>query len=242
MLHDFFCLKERCPFCHGQLATCDCIYEVLGLSPEERRAVEEYENDSVEPLEGIMERWKLALNEKGRIPYQPRRLGIDPDGLIYVSAKGYLPFIRKLLAEGVPVDATNEVAHTPLMAAAWNSRVKVVSLLLSLGADVHRSNDHGFTPLHCAVSSPSSDYILSLQAECVQLLLEGGALPNVRDKGGSTPLMKASWFGCTPSVVNLLRAGADSSVKNDRGRSAEDLARERGHNEIVNILSSRHPQ
>jgi len=38
-------------------------------SEEERRAIEEYIDDSVEPLRGVMERWEEALNRKGRVPY-----------------------------------------------------------------------------------------------------------------------------------------------------------------------------
>jgi hypothetical protein len=67
-LHEWFCLKERCPFCGGQLASCDCITRELHLSDDERAAVAAYEDDSVEPLKGIMERWKAALNAKGRVP------------------------------------------------------------------------------------------------------------------------------------------------------------------------------
>jgi hypothetical protein len=40
----------------------------LKLTPEERRVVEDYVDDSVEPLMGINERWEKALNKKGRIP------------------------------------------------------------------------------------------------------------------------------------------------------------------------------
>lgn len=68
-LHEWFCTKEECPFCHGQLASCDCIYRELKLSDEERTAVEEFIDDSVEPLRGIVERWTRALEAKGRIPW-----------------------------------------------------------------------------------------------------------------------------------------------------------------------------
>jgi len=67
-LHESFCLKERCPFCGGQLVSCPCIFEVLKLTPEETRVVEDYVDDSVEPLMGINERWEKSLNKKGRIP------------------------------------------------------------------------------------------------------------------------------------------------------------------------------
>jgi hypothetical protein len=68
-LHAIFCTKEQCPFCGGQLASCDCCITVLGLSDAERVAVEEYVDDSVEPLRGIMERWAAALDAKGRIGF-----------------------------------------------------------------------------------------------------------------------------------------------------------------------------
>jgi hypothetical protein len=42
---------------------------VLTPSEEERQAIEEYIDDSVEPLRGVMERWEEALNRKGRVPY-----------------------------------------------------------------------------------------------------------------------------------------------------------------------------
>ena len=68
-LHEIFCIRERCPFCSAQLVSCDCISKVLDLSAEEKLAVDEYIDDSVEPLRGINERWVKALNRKGRVPF-----------------------------------------------------------------------------------------------------------------------------------------------------------------------------
>lgn len=68
-LHALFCTRERCPFCGAQLASCACKYDVLTLTEEERTSLEEYIDDSVEPLRGVMERWEEALNRKGRVPY-----------------------------------------------------------------------------------------------------------------------------------------------------------------------------
>ena len=68
-LHELFCTKERCPCCGGQLASCNCIVKVLDLSDEELAAVEEYVDDSEEPLRGIVERWKTALESAGRVPF-----------------------------------------------------------------------------------------------------------------------------------------------------------------------------
>lgn len=68
-LHELFCLRERCPFCGGQLVVCGCMSSVLKLSPDEQRVVDEYIDDSVEPLLGINERWVSALNRKGRVPF-----------------------------------------------------------------------------------------------------------------------------------------------------------------------------
>jgi len=68
-LHDRGCLKERCPFCFGQLPLCDCIFVVLDLNPAEREIVEEYIDDMEEPLQSIVLRWRSVLDGKGRIPF-----------------------------------------------------------------------------------------------------------------------------------------------------------------------------
>ena len=68
-LHDLFCLQERCPFCFDQLAVCRCIHSVLSLTPVERQLVDEYVDDSIEPLKGIVDRWTAALEKQGRLRY-----------------------------------------------------------------------------------------------------------------------------------------------------------------------------
>jgi hypothetical protein len=42
---------------------------VLQLSVDEQDLVDSYEDDSQEPLRGIIMRWERALQRKGRIPY-----------------------------------------------------------------------------------------------------------------------------------------------------------------------------
>jgi hypothetical protein len=69
-LHEPFCNRELCPFCGDFITTCDCIFKVLGLSYAERVAVEEYIDDSVEPLRGICARWRQAVEAKGRVPFR----------------------------------------------------------------------------------------------------------------------------------------------------------------------------
>lgn len=68
-LHEIFCLKETCPYCGNQLVDCGCISTVLQLTPEEQEVLDAYDDDSVEPLQGINNRWMKALNRKGRIPF-----------------------------------------------------------------------------------------------------------------------------------------------------------------------------
>ena len=67
--HEPFCSRELCPFCGDFITTCDCIFKVLSLTDDERKVVEEYEDDWVQPLRGICDRWRAAVEAKGRVPY-----------------------------------------------------------------------------------------------------------------------------------------------------------------------------
>jgi len=53
--HELGCDLEQCPFCGGQLISCDCCYEILNidgrLTPEQRM------------------QWERTLNDKGRVPF-----------------------------------------------------------------------------------------------------------------------------------------------------------------------------
>jgi Ankyrin repeats (3 copies)/Ankyrin repeat len=68
-LHEPFCNRELCPFCRDFVTTCECIFNVLSLSADERKIVEDFEDDSVEPLRSICDRWFAAVEAQGRIPY-----------------------------------------------------------------------------------------------------------------------------------------------------------------------------
>lgn len=69
-IHEPFCNREICPFCGDFVTTCECIFEVLALTDAERMVVEEYVDDSIEPLRGICARWSSAVWAKGRVPFQ----------------------------------------------------------------------------------------------------------------------------------------------------------------------------
>lgn len=216
-LHDLFCTKERCPFCGNQLASCDCISSVLKLSETEKKALDDYVDDSVPPLSGIMQRWKDALHQKGRIPFEAYR-----DDPLRAAHRGDLEALSDFLDDGFLPNSRNEVGYTALMSAARGAQVEVIRFLLARGADATLADQNGFTALRCAVMQPSSDG--AREAACVRILVEAGAEPNVRDGNDGTPLMGAAWFGCVEAARELLQRGADATLVDKKGRTAKDLA------------------
>lgn len=89
-----------------------------------------------------------------------------------------------------------------------------------------------FTPLHSAVMHPNDHG----NPEAVQKLLEMGANPNIQDnEHGETPLHIAlRWGNREPIVKLLIEHGADLTIKNKEGKSAQDLLNAQNNTNFAN--------
>jgi ankyrin repeat protein len=100
-------------------------------------------------------------------------------------------------------------------------------LLVEAGADVNRPSQNSFrvTPLHSAVASG--------KVELLDLLLAHGAAADPEEFLGATPLHSAAGRGQREMVQRLRAAGADPRRKTQDGKTAADLARQFGHNDLA---------
>jgi ankyrin repeat protein len=69
-------------------------------------------------------------------------------------------------------------------------------------------------------------------------LLDRGVAVDTRYKHDLTALMWAAGSGQKDAVEMLLRRGANKALKDDRGKTAADIARELGHKEVVALLDA----
>jgi ankyrin repeat protein len=151
------------------------------------------------------------------------------------AAAGDTPRLRELL-DGDPslVNSYAADGFHPLGLAAFFRRVDAVRLLLDRGADVAAParNRLAVTALHSAVATDAAPVDL----EIVRMLLDAGAPVNVPHLGGGTPLHSAAFTGDAEVVRTLLDRGADPTLRTDDGKTAIDIARERGHAAVAEML------
>ncbi len=91
-----------------------------------------------------------------------------------------------------------------------------------------RLNSERRTALHLAAASGTS--------KCTEQLLSSGALPDLRDWHGETPLLLASEQGCESVVALLIKEGCDIRATNDSGWNALHLAIKKGHCNVAHRL------
>ena len=152
------------------------------------------------------------------------------------AAAGDLARVREIVGrDRAEASAVAPDRYSPLGLAAFFKRRDVVRYLLDAGADVSAaSRSGGFTPLHSAVATDAG----ARDLEIVRMLLERGADPNARSQSGSTPLHTVAFTGDRASLDLLLKRRADPTIKTNEGKTAADIARERGHEEIVSRLGT----
>ncbi|KAL6076910.1 Ankyrin 1 [Balamuthia mandrillaris] len=87
--------------------------------------------------------------------------------------------VKKLLADGCPVDKADQWGDTALHAAALCGHLSLIKLLLEKGAKPNHQNNVGSTPLHKAVAGG--------KVEAAKLLLEAGANAELANQAGRLP-------------------------------------------------------
>jgi len=130
--------------------------------------------------------------------------------------------IRKIICRDADADSLFD-------AVAAGDLAEVKRLVVGCGVDPNvREDDYGATPLHVA-----AEYGYS---EIVEVLLEHGAAPNIREKYGDTPLHYAATFGNSKVVEVLLEHGADPNARNNYGATPLHYAAAFDYPEVVKLL------
>jgi ankyrin repeat protein len=164
--------------------------------------------------------------------------------------EGDLGGIQEAVRKKVNLDILDENENTALCIAATAGRADVVDALLKAGARVDQPNGIGVTPLMLAARNGHGDLAQVLLAAGANqgaidergrsLLLDGGAALNARDlKSGHTALMAAALSGHDEVVTALLVAGADITLKDNDGETAQRLAELSQHPSTAELLKPR---
>ncbi|TCT25151.1 ankyrin repeat domain-containing protein [Thermomonas haemolytica] len=143
-----------------------------------------------------------------RLPRRP----LLPSDLPATAIVGDLDAARRLLALGLPVNATDAQGCTALLRAAGGGHRALVEFLLAQGADPGLAASTGATALSAAVSMR--------HLEIVDLLLRAGSGLDQRLPGEVSVLMLAAALGLPDMAARLLQAGADLHATDAQGQTA----------------------
>ncbi|MBN8489394.1 MAG: ankyrin repeat domain-containing protein, partial [Burkholderiales bacterium] len=120
-----------------------------------------------------------------------------------------------------------------LMWAARTGQRALAQALLSAGAAVDARDARDYTALFHACHDPDED---RGHPELVALLLQAGADKEACIGFGVRPLMYAAGNGEAAVVQVLLQAGADPLARNEVGRTALMMVKDRDYVDVINLL------
>src|SRR5215813_3188830 len=75
------------------------------------------------------------------------------DVLIQSVTKGDVGAVRRSLAEGASLEATDRDGYTPLMIATIKGDKEILRILLDAGANINATNHAGYTALKMAIEA-----------------------------------------------------------------------------------------
>ncbi|GEM_PF-2401891 len=152
--------------------------------------------------------------------------------LHYAVDRGNIKCVEFLLKNGADPNAVNYLDGTPLVRVICfgppENRLRIAELLVQHGADVNRVS-HYHPPLNWAA--------MKNNLGIVKLLVKAGAKVNVQDEYMKlTPLHFSAFWGNVEMAKFLLESGADPSIENADGVTAQDLAWQFEHKELIQFF------
>ena len=151
---------------------------------------------------------------------------------LHFAARGNDGAITKtLLDAGAAVNQVDGGGHTALTIAAKYGTAEQIRTLTQAGADpdVRPEIEEGKSALVLAIQRPQNIFASDKdrpdrdKAEKVRALLDGGARIDHQDGGGNTALHLAAWNDLPETTRVLLEYGADATLVNRKGETAEDI-------------------
>lgn len=157
----------------------------------------------------------------------------DKTPLHFVAMGHHTTCVDIFIQNGAKVNARDSNGATPLYYAALCGSVGTASKLIMAGANIQTTTIDGHTPLHAAA--------LAGHALCARYLLKQGAPMGALTNEGLTPLHIAAQENRRNIVDVLLDNHADllfpvPQMFNLRYKTAEQLARDNGHNDLADYL------
>ncbi|ELU10803.1 hypothetical protein CAPTEDRAFT_156226 [Capitella teleta] len=169
---------------------------------------------------------------------------------------GHAEVVKILLQNEADVNMVNANGDTALHKAAFTSRLDVVTQLLQNNADVDIINAEGFAPKHLCRNSEIKDLLEAVEncqqrkleeefllvstegmIDAMKDILSKDCLININcvDCHGNTALHCASYRGQREVAVHLLQNGIDTTIKNKKGQTALEMAREEKMKQILDV-------
>ncbi|KAL5806693.1 hypothetical protein ACOSQ4_029426 [Xanthoceras sorbifolium] len=182
----------------------------------DKSTTSKYEEELLKEVEQLLGAEERAILQQNASPNLEKISTAKWKPLQTLALSLQIPFMDKLLANGVDIDSVDKDGLTALHKAVIGKKEAVISHLLRKGANPHVKDPDGATPLHYAVQVGAM--------QTVKLLMRYKVDVNVADNEGWTPLHIAIQSRNRDISKVLLINGADKTRKNKDGKTALDLS------------------
>jgi ankyrin repeat protein len=151
--------------------------------------------------------------------------------LTTAAIRGSKKMIQLLLNHGAELGTRDDAGNNALFHAIFSRKFSAVACLIDAGAKLSDTDSDGDQALAIAAAIGCP--------KMVRLILKqtNGSAIDARNNAGETALIHAAKEGRFFSARLLLKAGADYRIKNVEKKTAQQIARDKGHPKIATLIS-----